>query len=96
VQAEKKLTLLQLRRDYNKRTDTPITSKQIATQASVALSTEFTMELGRPVPKAVAEKVISAFSVLTGQWYCLDDIEVHLLEESLSPIPPISRGGAQR
>ncbi|HZR42043.1 MAG TPA: hypothetical protein VFB12_18125 [Ktedonobacteraceae bacterium] len=93
MQAEKKLTLLQLRRDYNKRTDIPITSKQIATQAGVALSVEFTMELGRPVPKAAAEKVISAFSVLAGQWYCLDDIEVRLLEESLSPI---SRGGARR
>ena len=81
--ASEKPTLLQLRRDYNQQTDTPITSKQLAEKAAVSTSDEFLVELGRPVNAAVANRVINAFNTITGKRYTFDDIEVSIKKDDL-------------
>ncbi len=73
--ASEKPTLMQLRRSYNQNADTPITSQQLAQAAQVSLSDEFLVELGRPVDAVVVNRVIGAFSTLTGQHYTLADVE---------------------
>ena len=83
MEAEGKPTLLQLRRDYNQRTDTPITSKQLADLAAVRLSDEFLMELGRPVNAAIANRVINAFNTITGKRYIFNDIKVSIKKDDL-------------
>ena len=83
MQAEKKPTLLQLRRQHNTKADTPITSKQLAELAAVRVSDEFLMELGRPVNVATANRVINAFNTLTGQRYTFNDITVSIKKDDL-------------
>jgi hypothetical protein len=78
-----KPTLLQLRRDYNKHTDTPITSKQIAEKAAVSQADEFLMELGCPVNAAIANRVINAFNTITGKQYTFNEMKVSLKKDDL-------------
>lgn len=78
AQPEEKPTLMQLRRTFNAASGRMITSTQLAKAAIVPLADEFQMELGRPVSKEVAERVIHAFSVAAGHYYTLADITVTL------------------
>ena len=85
-----KPTLLQLRRQYNEKRESPITSKQLADLAAVRVSDEFLVELGRPVNVATATSVINAFNTLTGQHYTFHDIEVSIKKDD--PEVPRHRG----
>jgi hypothetical protein len=80
--ASEKPTLMQLRRSYNQNAQTPITSQHLAQVAQVSLSDEFLVELGRPVDAMVVNRVIGAFSTLTGQHYTLADIEVRFKDSA--------------
>lgn len=68
---EHKPTLLQLRRQYD------LTSSQLATAANLPLYQTYTVEIGGFIQKEVAEKVVSAFSLLVKKSYTLSDIRVY-------------------
>ena len=91
-----KPTLMQLRRSYNRNADTPITSQQLAEAAQVSLSDEFLVELGRPVDAIVVNRVINAFSALTGHRYTFTDIEVSLKDTSHTRQPEYHTSGQKK
>lgn len=71
-----KPTLLQLRREYNMKTGQLITTKQLADTSGVELADVFQMELGRSITLENAEKVLHAFSCLTGKHINPNDITI--------------------
>jgi predicted transcriptional regulator len=66
----KKPTLLSLRQ-Y-----TQITTQELAQQAGVSLTEAYVVEIGGFANRAIAKKVIRAFSQLSGTAYTLDDIRL--------------------
>ncbi len=73
-------TLQELRRK------TALTSRQIAEAAQVPLRTEYLMEIGGRVEPQDAERVLEAFSQLTGETYSLNTVRVSLAHHT-SPLP---------
>ena len=66
----KKPTLLSLR------LQTTITTQEVAQKAGVSLTHAYVVEIGGFADRAIAEKVIDAFSQLSGMRYTLDDIRL--------------------
>lgn len=62
-----KPTLFQLRRAHNTKSDQLITTRQLAESSGVELADVYMMELGRPTTQERAEKVLRAFSRLSGK-----------------------------
>jgi len=71
LEKESRPTLMQLRRSLG-----TITSRQVAELAGVPLHEEYLMEIGRPVTRQLAETILHALSLLAGQHYTLEDIDV--------------------
>lgn len=67
---EKKPTLLSIKHR------TGITTEQLAAEAGVTLGQAYTVEIGGFVDKELAERVMAAFTKLTGLHYTLDDIQL--------------------
>ncbi len=70
MQKTNKPTLLSLRQR------TTITTQDLAQKAGVSLTQAYIVEIGGFAEKAVAEKVIAAFSLLSGMRYTLNDIRL--------------------
>ncbi len=66
----KKPTLLSLRQQ------TTITTQQLAQKAGISLTQAYIVEIGGFADRTIAEKVIAAFSLLSGKQYTLDDIRL--------------------
>ena len=66
----KRPTLLSLRQR------TKITTQELARQAGVTLTEAYVVEIGGFADRMIAEKVIRAFSQLSGTAYTLDDIRL--------------------
>ena len=66
----KKPTLLSLRQRTN------ISTKRLAEVADVSLTEAYLVEIGGFVDRETAQKVITAFSWLSGTHYTLDDIRI--------------------
>ena len=66
----KKPTLLRLRQR------TTITTQDLAQQAGVSLTEAYIVEIGGFADRAIAEKVVVAFSHLSGTRYTLNDIRL--------------------
>jgi len=66
-------TLQELRRK------TDVTSRQIAETSGVPLRTCYLMEIGGKVEPQDAQRILEAFSRLTGQTYSFSNVQVHLL-----------------
>ena len=66
----RKPTLLSLR------LRTTITTQEVAEQADVSLTQAYVVEIGGFADREVAEKVVRAFSALSGMPYTLDDIRI--------------------
>jgi predicted transcriptional regulator len=75
---EKKPTLLSIKQR------TGITTEQLASEAGVTLGQAYTVEIGGFVDREIAERVIKAFTKLTGLQYTLDDIQL----QNVSPRLP--------
>lgn len=67
---EKKPTLLSIKQR------TGITTEQLAIEAGVTLGQAYTVEIGGFVDREIAERVLKAFTKLTGLQYNLDDIQL--------------------
>ena len=78
----KKPTLLRLRQQ------TGISTQELAQQAGVSLTEAYVVEIGGFANSEVAEKVIRAFSLLSGTAYTLDDIR---LQNVSTPVSQRSR-----
>jgi hypothetical protein len=74
----KKPTLLSIR------LRTAITTQQLAKAASVGSTETYLVEIGGFVERAIGEKVIAAFSLLSGTTYTLDDIR---FQHVSTPVP---------
>jgi len=70
VNKTKKPTLLSLRQQ------TKITTQDVAQKAGVSLTEAYIVEIGGFADKVIAEKVIAAFSQLSGTAYTLNDIRL--------------------
>ena len=68
MKTTKKPTLLSLRQL------TTITTQEVAEMAGVSLTQAYVVEIGGFTESEIAEKVISAFSTLSGTRYTLEDI----------------------
>lgn len=66
----KKPTLLSLRQQ------TTITTQELAQKAGVSLTQTYIVEIGGFADRTIAEKVIAAFSLLSGMRYTLNDIRL--------------------
>ncbi len=66
----KKPTLLSLRQQ------TKITTQELVRQAGASLTEAYVVEIGGFADRAIAEKVLRAFSQLSGTAYTLDDIRL--------------------
>lgn len=66
----RKPTLLSLRQQ------TKITTQEVADKAGVSLTQAYVVEIGGFTDREIAEKVIRAFSYLSGMHYTLDDIRL--------------------
>jgi hypothetical protein len=66
----KKPTLLSLRQQ------TTITTQDLALKAGVSLTEAYIVEIGGFADRTIAEKVLSAFSLLSGMQYTLNDIRL--------------------
>jgi predicted transcriptional regulator len=82
MDGKKKPTLLRLRQK------TSITTQQLALEAGVSLAQAYVVEIGGFVDREIAEKVISAFSQLSGTHCTLNDIRL----QNVSP-PASSKSG---
>ncbi len=91
----KKPTLLSLRQQ------TMITTQELALKAGVSLTEAYIVEIGGFADRTIAEKVLSAFSLLSGMSYTLNDIRLQNvstpvaqragladLPTTIQPIPP--------
>ncbi len=58
-----------------------ISSQVVAEQAGVPLREEYLLEIGVPVERQTALKILNAFSRLVNQTYTLDDIWVSIKKE---------------
>ena len=67
---EKKPTLLSIKQR------TGVTTEQLAAEADVTLGQAYTVEIGGFVDKEIAERVLNAFTKLTGLRYTSDDIQL--------------------
>ncbi len=65
-----KPTLLSLRQH------TTITTQDVAQKAGVSLTEAYIVEIGGFADRKIAEKVLSAFSLLSGMQYTLNDIRL--------------------
>jgi hypothetical protein len=72
----KKPTLMSLRQRTN------ITTKRLAYVADVSLTEAYMVEIGGFVDRETAQKVITAFSWLSGTHYTLDDIRIQNVPSS--------------
>jgi hypothetical protein len=72
----KKPTLLSIRQRTN------ITTKRLAHVADVSLTEAYMVEIGGFVDRVTAQKVITAFSWLSGTHYTLDDIRIQNVPSS--------------
>jgi hypothetical protein len=70
VNKTKKPTLLSLRQQ------TKITTQELAQQARVSLTEAYVVEIGGFAEREVAERVLAAFSRLSGTAYTLDDVRL--------------------
>ena len=70
VNKTKKPTLLSIRQH------TQITTQELAQQAGVSLTDAYVVEIGGFADRTIAEKVVRAFSQLSGTPYTLDDIRL--------------------
>ena len=70
MKTTKKPTLLSLRQK------TKITTQEVAEKAGVTLTQAYVVEIGGFADRAIAEKVIAAFSQLSGTRYTVDDIRL--------------------
>ena len=82
VDTTRKPTLLTLRQQ------TTMTTQELAREAGVSLRDAYIVEIGGFVDKEVAEKVLNAFSRLSGTSYTLDDVR---LQNVSTPIARRSR-----
>lgn len=64
------------------RRKTPLTAREVAETAGVPLRIEYVMEIGGLVSQQEAEKVLAAFSRLTGEPYSLTNVQVHLAQNA--------------
>ena len=64
------------------RRKTPLTAREVAEAAGVPLRVEYLMEIGALVSQQDAEKVLVAFSHLTGEPYSLKNVQVHLAQNA--------------
>lgn len=64
------------------RRKTPLTSRQVAEAAGVPLRVEYVLEIGGMVTQEDAEKVLAAFSRLTGEPYSLHNVQVQLAQNA--------------
>jgi hypothetical protein len=64
------------------RRKTPLTAREVAEAAGVPLRIEYVMEIGGVVSQQEAEKVLAAFSRLTGETYSLTNVQVHLAHQA--------------
>jgi len=64
------------------RRKTPLTAREVAEAAEVPLRIEYVMEIGGMVSQQEAEKVLAAFSRLTGEVYSLTNVQVHLTQHA--------------
>ncbi len=71
-QSEQKETIKQIRQRYH------LTAQRVAEMASVPLRVEYLMEIGCPVSKKDAEKVMQALSALTGDRFTLLDVTINV------------------
>ncbi len=69
---ERKPTLLSIKQ----RTHIRINTEQLAQEAGVTLGQAYTVEIGGFVDIATAERVVAAFTRLTGMHCSLDDIQL--------------------
>ena len=70
-----KTTLLQLRREYNKKhVENEITSYLLAKTTGIAITDVYAVEIGAVTDPEIAQKVLSAFNALTNQDYTLETI----------------------
>ncbi len=76
---ERKPTLLSIKQ----RTQRHITTEQLAKEAGVTLGQAYTVEIGGFVARDIAERVIAAFTKLTGMHYTLDDIRLQNVSPKL-------------
>jgi hypothetical protein len=87
---ERKPTLLSIKQKAHRK----VTTEQLAKEAGVTLGQAYTVEIGGFVDADTAERVVAAFTKLTGMHYTLDDIQLqnvsprstgrsHILEENL-------------
>ncbi len=74
----KKPTLLRLRQQAG------ISTQELARAAGVSLTEAYVVEIGGFADKTIAEKVIRAFSQLSGAQYTLDDIRLHNVSTPVS------------
>lgn len=88
----KKPTLLQLRRRHNEQHSMDITPRMVADRAGVRPCDEFTMEIGRPVSAAIANRVVNAFNTLTKGHYTFADITMTLKPAEHEDLTPYIRG----
>lgn len=70
--------LLDLRRQHNEKTSTPVTIQQIAKLAIVHPADVLVMELGQPVDALIANRILNAFNTLTGSTLTFADITMKL------------------
>ncbi len=73
-----KPTLLFLRRDYNRRADTHLTSQQVADAAGVPLWSYFQAEIGCPTHPQDAARILPTLSRLIGLPLTLNDVYLPL------------------
>ncbi len=80
----KKPTLLRLRQQAG------ISTQELAQQAGVSLTQAYVVEIGGFADRAIAERVIRAFSQLSGTAYTLDDIRLQNVSALVSQRSRIS------
>lgn len=78
---EEKPKLFQLRREYNTKTGQFITTRQLAEASGVELADVYMMELGRQITRENADKVLRAYSHLTGKLTEAGDVSFILKKE---------------
>ena len=80
--AEPKLTLGDLRKQYNEIHQASIRISDVAQLANVSIGDVYTTEAGGFVSKYIVERVVRAFSLLSHQDIRIQDITVHITDMS--------------
>ncbi len=89
-------TLLFLRRGYNRVYNCHLTSRQVADAAGVPLWVYFQAEIGCPVSREDAEKILPTLSRLIGLLLTLDDVYLPLRATSVGSERGEGRGKDDR